>query len=252
MNLKDYKSAYEYMKIARIMQSRFYRERINSQINEMSAKYESEKKEKENFKLRLENEIKELKLNTKTKTINILFAGIIGIGGLLLILFLQYYQKKKAYNSLVKRNLEIVNAEKEYGNITKTDGMSPIGRISVLQSDNLTKESKELIDRLNAYMINEKPYLFSDIKLEDVSLKLDTNRTYLSKLVNEHYNKNFNDFINEFRIKTARQLLVDPDKKHISIEGIGQMAGFNARSTFFTCFKKFTGISPSYFRQSIK
>lgn len=246
-------SAYDFLSIARQMQIDLNKIRIRAQIFEMSAKYETEKKEKENLKLRIENEIKELKLNTKNKTISFLIIGLLIIGVSSIVIFLQYYQKKRAYNSLVKRNLEIVHAEKEYGLITVTvDGTA----INVQTESSIKNDSKEdtdeLIDKLNAYMKNEKPYLFSDISLDDISLGLNTNRTYLSKLINTHFNKNFNDFINEFRIKTARQLLVDPDKKHISIEGIGQMAGFNARSTFFTCFKKYTGISPSYFRQSIK
>jgi len=246
-------SAYEYLKIARGMQVKLSKARSRAHIYDMSAKYETEKKEKENLALRLENEIKELKLNTKNKTINLLIAGILIIAVSFIIILKQFYQKKKALIILAKRNLEIVKREKEYGLLSDAvDGIGTTYQAKSSVKNHSKDDSHELIDKLNAYMKNEKPYLFSDVNLDDVSQKLNTNRTYLSKLINEHYNKNFNDFINEFRVKTARQILADPGKNHISIEGVGQMAGFNSRSNFFTCFKKYTGISPSYFRQSIE
>ena len=245
--------AFEYLKIARKMQVNFTRAKVRAQIYDMSAKYETEKKEKENLELRMENEITELKLNTKNKTINLLIVGILIIVASFIVILKQFYQKKKAYNILAKRNLEIVKREKEYGLLSEVvDGIGTTDQAKPSVKNNSKDDSQELIDKLIAYMKNDKPYLFSDINLDDVSQKLNTNRTYLSKLINEHFNKNFNDFINEFRIKTARQILADHGKNHISIEGVGQMAGFNSRSNFFTCFKKYTGISPSFFRQSIE
>ncbi|NQV01428.1 MAG: AraC family transcriptional regulator, partial [Bacteroidia bacterium] len=48
-----------------------------------------------------------------------------------------------------------------------------------------------------------------------------------------------------------RILLSDNKYNHISIEGIGQMVGFVSRSVFYQNFKNLTGITPSYFRESI-
>jgi AraC-like DNA-binding protein len=248
-----YQSAYEYLNIARKMQIDAFKSNIRANIYDMSAKYEAEKKEKENLQLRMENEIKQVKIRTKNSVIGWLIAGILFIGALLVTIVFLYFQKKKALNILVKRNLEIVDTEKEYGiiseqvaELTKSDFNKPEN--TIIQ----TGEIADLKEQLETLMRNDKPYLFSDISINDIGQKLNTNRTYISKLINDHYHKNFNDYINEYRIKTARQLLADPLKNHISIEGIGQMSGFNSRSTFFTCFKKYTGISPSYFRESIK
>lgn len=249
----QYKSAYEYLNIARKMQVELFKERIEANIYDMSAKYEAEKKEKENLRLRMENEINEVKISSKNATIAYLFTGILFVGVLLFVIYFLYYQKKKALDILVKRNLEIVDTEKEFQLISQH--FSEMKNQEPDQKERNINQKGDLLDlkeRLEIYMKNEKPYLFSDITINDIGQKLNTNRTYISKLVNDHYNKNFNDFINEYRIKTARQLLADPSKNHISIEGIGQMSGFNSRSTFFACFKKYTGITPSYFRQSIK
>ena len=106
-----------------------------------------------------------------------------------------------------------------------------------------------LLEKLNNYMIEEKPYLFNNITLEDICKELETNRTYLSQIINANYSQHFNEYINSFRIKEALQLLADSKYAHISIEGIGQMAGFKSKAVFHQNFKKFTGITPMYFRK---
>jgi len=109
----------------------------------------------------------------------------------------------------------------------------------------------DLIEKLNIYFDEEKPYLYSNINIEDVSAQIDTNRTYLSKAINNVFNKSFNTLINEFRIREARQLMTDSKYNHISLEGIGQMVGYNSRTVFYNNFKKVTGLTPPYFRESI-
>jgi len=68
---------------------------------------------------------------------------------------------------------------------------------------------------------------------------------------NENYHQNFNSFINELRIREARLLLTEPKFDHISIEGIGAMAGFSSKVTFHSNFKQQIGVTPSYFRKSV-
>ncbi len=109
----------------------------------------------------------------------------------------------------------------------------------------------ELIQRFNKYFTEEKPYLYSDLNIEDICAKLGTNRTYLSKAINVVYDRSFNSIINEFRVRAARQLLTDPKYSHISITGIGEMVGYNTKAAFHKNFKKITGLTPSYFKASI-
>jgi AraC-like DNA-binding protein len=71
-------------------------------------------------------------------------------------------------------------------------------------------------------------------------------------MIKDNFNRNFNGFINELRIKEARRLLADSKYDHLSIEGIGAMAGFSTKVTFHSIFKRQIGITPSYFRNSIQ
>ncbi len=101
-------------------------------------------------------------------------------------------------------------------------------------------------------MIEEKPYLWSDVSLEIFCKKLNTNRTYLSKLINDHYQMGFYDLLFEYRIRTAVEFLNNTQLNHISVEGIGEMAGFKSNSNFYKRFKKSIGMTPMQFREQAK
>jgi len=103
--------------------------------------------------------------------------------------------------------------------------------------------------RLLKFMIGEKPFLWADVNLDEFCRKLNTNRTYLSKVINDQFSQTFNDLICEYRICTARSLLSDPASHHLSVEGIGQMAGFKSNSTFHKQFKNHVGVTPNEFRE---
>ena len=108
-----------------------------------------------------------------------------------------------------------------------------------------------LAGQLDIYLKKEKPFLQSSISIDDLSKALCTNRTYLSTAIRENYHTNFSGLINELRIREARIMLADPKYHHISIEGIGQMVGFNSKSSFHKYFKDYVGITPSFFRDKI-
>ena len=244
---KMFSLAYSIYKDYAALHDSIFNEKSNRTISEIQIKYETEKKQKENALLKKDNEIKILQIESKNRVILFLIIGIIIIVLSFVLVFIQFAQKKKAFSSLAEKNLEIVEAEKDYDKNFRI-----IENKRKQSKEEHDDESQQLADKLVSYMIEEKPYLYSDISLEAVSQHLQTNRSYLSKVINEHFDQNFNGFINEYRIKTARQILANPDKAHLSIEGIGQMAGFNSMSTFFSSFKKYTGITPSFFRNTIK
>ncbi len=73
----------------------------------------------------------------------------------------------------------------------------------------------------------------------------------MSWLINTHSQKNFNRFVNEFRIEEAKRLLSDPEFDNLNFSGIAEEIGFNSRSSFFTNFKIIEGITPLEFKKSI-
>jgi AraC-like DNA-binding protein len=110
----------------------------------------------------------------------------------------------------------------------------------------LTKKIQgEIWQHLTELMEAEKLYLNNDLSLNELANKLNTNTTYLSKVINEISHQNFSSFLNHYRIKEACKLLLDPQSRNLTIEGIALSAGFNSKSAFNTAFKKRMKITPS-------
>jgi AraC-like DNA-binding protein len=67
----------------------------------------------------------------------------------------------------------------------------------------------------------------------------------LSAAINQAYGKNFNDFVNTYRVEAVKKMLNDESVQHLSLLGIAYECGFNSKSTFNRAFKKATGVAPS-------
>ena len=100
---------------------------------------------------------------------------------------------------------------------------------------------------LEKLMEEEKIYNEAGLKLPDVAQKIKTNPHKLSQFLNEHLNKSFTQFINEYRVSEAKALILSND--HLTLEGIGYEVGFSSRSTFYASFKKYTGVTPATYRK---
>ena len=116
---------------------------------------------------------------------------------------------------------------------------------SPINEDFKNKYKQSLIE----YMDIKKPYLEPEISLEDVAKDLSINTRLLSQIINQSFKKNFNGYLNEFRINEAIKQLSDIRNKK-TIQEIIFDSGFNTVSNFYTEFKKHTGLTPQEFRTS--
>jgi AraC-like DNA-binding protein len=71
----------------------------------------------------------------------------------------------------------------------------------------------------------------------------------LSYVINTGFNENFFRFINQYRVEKAKELLLLEEMNRLSILGIAFESGFNSKTSFNTTFKKFTGQTPSAFKE---
>ena len=116
---------------------------------------------------------------------------------------------------------------------------------SRVNQDNVTA----LADRVRAFMKQEQPFLDPNLNAADLAFKLQMSKHHLSQLLNQHFNQNFYDFINSYRIEEAKSLLTDPAYAHLTIAGIANEAGFRSKSTFYTLFKQHLGMTPAAFQK---
>jgi YesN/AraC family two-component response regulator len=121
----------------------------------------------------------------------------------------------------------------------------PKGVKSAIGQEKIT----EIATRVTRLMGDSKPYLQSDLTLQDLADMLDIPSYQVTQSINEGLGKNFYDLVNGYRVEEAKRLLSDPVSRNNKVLAIGMDAGFNSKTTFNTVFKKFTGLTPSDFKE---
>lgn len=114
-------------------------------------------------------------------------------------------------------------------------------------SDALRIEYK---DKLVRHMETEKPFLNMDLNLDILSKELSIQTRYLSEVINVFFQKNFFDFINDYRIEECKRLFNDSKYDNRNILEIAFESGFNTKATFNSAFKKRTSVTPLQYRKN--
>lgn len=102
----------------------------------------------------------------------------------------------------------------------------------------------ELRDQINAYLADEKPYLNPDFSISDMAAALKVPQHHISYCLRVLFKQSFPKLKTMLRIQYAQELMSSSEFEHLSIEGIGQMAGFSSRSSFYSAFQSELGCSP--------
>lgn len=105
------------------------------------------------------------------------------------------------------------------------------------------------VAQLKQWMEAEQPYLYKDFKLIDVTRVLPLNRSYLSRVFNEGFHRNFSEVVRGYRIEHAKKIMVEhPD---FTLYKVAELCGFSSDTTFFRAFQSVTGKTPKAFKQEI-
>lgn len=132
------------------------------------------------------------------------------------------------------------------GKISKENETSISASVFAAVGD--TWDENSLMSRFQHLMIDEQLFLQPSLTLQDVAERLHSNKTYISKLVNNTYNQGFPELINTLRVDYAEQyILKHRDAKQ---ESIAQACGFLSASSFNSIFKKITGMTPKVWAAS--
>ncbi len=112
----------------------------------------------------------------------------------------------------------------------------------------IDQEMLDIIGQKLTIIIEKELYLNPDFTLEEAAKQLKVTKHLLSQYVNEILGKSFSNLIKEYRIEKAKKLL--ETEKNYTIESLGYDSGFNSKSTFFTAFKKNTGLTPAEYQKA--
>lgn len=119
-------------------------------------------------------------------------------------------------------------------------------------SSRLTEaEANQFVDKLNNFMVAEKPFLNPNLTLQQLASELKISAHYLSQIINEKFNLNFFDYINQFRVEEFKLKISDPKFENYSFLGIAFDCGFNSKSAFNRIFKKSTNLTPSQYKAAV-
>lgn len=191
------------------------------------------------YKLDMKNlEVKNAESLLEKKRFQVIVTSVFSLALFLALLFTfrLYSRVNKANKSLYEKNVELmkqeVSSEQEYQS-EKAE--------SVQEENQLLKSFQKLLQDREFY---KKP----DLSLKMAAAELGTNEKYLSQAVNTS-SDNFNTYVNRFRIKEARRIIIESNSQQLSLEELGLMVGFTNRHTFSRAFSQIAGISPSEFRK---
>lgn len=118
---------------------------------------------------------------------------------------------------------------------------------STLKEDEAAKYTEQLVE----YMRLEKPYLNPELTLTQLASEINISTHHLSQIINENFNLNFFEYINQFRVEEVKSRISNPKFESYSLLGIALDSGFNSKSAFNRIFKKSTNQTPSQFKSGL-
>ena len=128
--------------------------------------------------------------------------------------------------------------------ITSANNYATRYKSSALSAEDASKFKSMILE----YIRKNESYKDHNITLGKFSKSLSLTPHVVSQVINEQITCNFNDFINSYRVEEAKKMLGDSRMNNITVASIAYDCGFNTLSAFNIAFKKFTGLTPSQFR----
>ena len=119
-----------------------------------------------------------------------------------------------------------------------------------IDKSEFTEEFHLKYQKLVTFLEETKIYKDKEINLFRIAELVQLSYRDVSKSINTVANKNFNQFLNEFRVKEAMRLIKEDSSQKYNLSWIAEEVGFNSRSTFFSVFKAIVGMTPNEFKKS--
>ncbi|WP_377766527.1 helix-turn-helix domain-containing protein [Croceitalea marina] len=119
-------------------------------------------------------------------------------------------------------------------------------------SNNTSKPSHSLAHKFEDYIAKEEIFTNKSLKVSDFAPLLNVTEKELSLYIHETFDMSFSDYINQQRVEKVKKQLQSDDQKKYTLVAIAENAGFSSKSSFNAVFKKFTGLTPSQYKSTLK
>ncbi len=206
------------------------KEEIARQLDELRVQYEVEKAQQEN--------------RQTTRYLQLAFV-IIGLVSLLLLLYIIYAYKLNAKNRLLVARLE--ERDKWTKNFSSPELGPGLGELSEDTKSSGLSTSREIVQRLETFMIDERPYRNPALNRKELAKALQMNEQTLANAIREENNQTVSEYITMHRLENARHLLSLEDS--VILKDIAEQCGFGTLRTFQRSFRDRYGMPPSQYRK---
>lgn len=233
--------------IRQYMKALLYKEK-ERMVDELRIKYDTQRSE-------IALQQSQLLILQKEKRFYLLLFLFVLVAVILLLLFISYRKKHMLYLQIVKKNQEAIQQEKalrqEIANLNRSIPVESEESPEKYTTSSLSEERElELYRSIVKVLEQEEAFRYSDLTKEKLSKILNTNRTYLSQVINKYSGLSYSHFINTFRIKEAVNILSD-SSDDTPLKAIAADLGFRSPATFNNAFNAIVGMTPSVYREKI-
>lgn len=122
---------------------------------------------------------------------------------------------------------------------------------SAKEINSYNPETSHYFRKIVNLLEEDKLFTESDLRISDLAERVALSPNYVSKIINENTNSNFNELVNQYRIKLVIEKLKNMEYLKKNIFALAQESGFKSKSTFQTVFRKYTGQTPTQFIKAI-
>ncbi len=253
--------------------------------------YEMEKTAKEISFLHADQKKKEQKIGRQRKILFYILSGTFLISFLLVLVYIQKRKIQRSYRDLFHINREVMESQqqnkeiqqqykeklqekeerlavayKQLNRYRELQGEQPVENEEEYrqideseaavkyQTSSLNKDQKQILaDAISTVMETTREFCEPDFSLEKLATLVNSNSKYVSQVINEIYQKNFSNYVNDYRIREARVRLMDIEHYgNYTIKAIAESLGYKSHATFINVFRKITGITPSIYQKMAK
>lgn len=162
-----------------------------------------------------------------------------------------YYISINSYNAdsiplqKLKFQPELLLQYQSAGLLPAAQAITEDADYQVLEEEKVpSAEMESWKQKVTAVMKDQKLYEDAELTFTQLSKKLSTNTSLLSKIINTGFGKNFNDFVNEYRVNAFTEKLRAGEQLSQTLLSLAFDCGFNSKATFNRAFKKQTGMNP--------
>jgi AraC-like DNA-binding protein len=139
-----------------------------------------------------------------------------------------------------------------FDDILESTVSQKIANSPVKQDSTFSEILLPIIEDLEKNILENKPFLNPKLTLSELAIQIKTQPHILSKSINEHYDKNFFELINGYRIEEFKTLVKQEKFQNYTLLALAYEVGFNSKTAFNRSFKKSTNQTPKEYFESTK